>query len=554
MGTRSEAGQRHLRVLGLELSLGEDESALRELACQKLGLGPEELVALRLARKSIDLRGRAKGRAPRWIVHADVTLAPRARSKKLERLLRSGRVQESPGPVALAIDAPHADFRGAKPRRVVVVGSGPGGVFAALTLALSGAEVDLLERGAAIEERSTRLARFHRSRVVDAESNLLFGEGGAGTYSDGKLYTRVDDPLEVEVLRELVRAGAREDILWDSRAHIGTDRLHAVLPALRARLVELGVRFHFETRFEGLVQTGPASGEVSAARTSAGELPCDALIVAIGHSAEDTWRALAQGGVHFVARPFQLGVRVEHPQELINRARYGDEALEAQLGAASYNLVLKAREGLGAAHSFCMCPGGKIVASINAPGMLCTNGMSNSTHASPWANSAVVTTYGEEEFGPGAFAAVEFRGRLERAFFEAGGGDFSAPAQRVPDFLEGRETARPGRTSYTFGAVPGRIDQLLPPAGTRALRQALARFGAMLPGFDGDQGLLVGIESRSSGPVRMPRERTTRVATGFANLYPVGEGAGYSGGIMSAALDGVHSARALLRNGIRVGR
>ncbi len=540
---------RRLRLLGLELGLDEPDERLRELAGERLGVPPEELEALRLARKSLDLRGRAKGRAPRFICHVDVVLAPRARSSKLSRLLRSGKVQEAPVEARLEVDAVHDDLRSGPERRVVVVGSGPGGVFAALTLALSGVPVDLLERGAPIEERSRRLVRFHRSREVDPESNLLFGEGGAGTYSDGKLYTRVDDALEVPVLRELVRAGAREDILWDSRAHIGTDRLHAVLPALRARLEELGVRFHFHTRFEGLVTAGEDPRRVVAVQTSAGELACDGLLIAIGHSAEDSWRALERDGVRFEAKPFQLGVRVEHPQELINRARYGSEQLEARLGAASYNLVLKASADGSGAHSFCMCPGGKIVASIHREGMLCTNGMSNSTHASPWANSAVVTTYGEADFGPGPFAAVEFRERLERAFFEAGGGDCSAPAQRVPDFLAGRETPRPGRTSYTFGAVPGRLDRLLPPSGVEALRRALTRFDGLLAGFAGEQGLLVGIESRSSGPVRMSRDRATRRAAGFTNLFPVGEGAGYSGGIMSAALDGAHSARALLSLG-----
>jgi uncharacterized protein len=548
MSAKRRQQPHRLRLTGLELPLDEGHDSLKVLAASKLGVAQRDIQALQLVRKSLDLRGRHRGRAPRWIVHVDVVVAEDAPTKKLDRMVRSGKAKPSPQPASLEVDALHETLGGSRARQAVVVGSGPGGVFAALTLALAGLRVRVLERGARIEERSGRLVRFHRSREVDRESNLLFGEGGAGTYSDGKLYTRVVDPLEVNVLQELVRAGAREEILWDARAHIGTDRLHKVLPALRRRLEELGVEFCWETRFEGLVKGD--RGQVLAVSTSAGELECDALVVAIGHSAEDTWQALARDGVAFEAKPFQLGVRVEHPQELINLARHGDDPWSAQLGAASYNLVQKAGGDVSGAHSFCMCPGGKIVASINSEGMLCTNGMSNSTHASPWANSAVVTTYGPEHFGSGAFAAVEFRKRLEEAFFRSGGGDYTAPAQRVPDFLAGKGSSAVGRTSYTFGVVPGRIDQLLPESGLRALRRALAKFGEMLPGFAGDAGLLVGLESRSSGPVRMPRDRETRRALGFSNLYPVGEGAGYSGGIMSAALDGVHSARALLQGGI----
>ncbi|MFT7485999.1 MAG: putative FAD-dependent dehydrogenase [Candidatus Paceibacteria bacterium] len=551
MGAPKKSEPKCVRLTGLEIAVGQEESAAFGLACERLGLEREQVLHFKLVRKSLDLRGRRRGRAARWILHADVTIAPGTESKKLRRLIQSGRVKDAPAPASFQVEDLHEDFRAPGERRVVVVGSGPGGVFAALTLALAGVRVQLLERGAAIEQRSTGLARFHRSRVVDTESNLLYGEGGAGTYSDGKLYTRVVDPLERNVLQELVRAGAREDILWDARAHIGTDRLHQVLPALRVRLQELGVEFLWNTRFEGLLFDAGGSTRVRAVQTSKGELQADGLILAIGHSAEDTWRLLHEQGVGFEAKPFQLGVRVEHSQELINHLRHGTGPEADQLGAASYNLVNKARGDVGGAHSFCMCPGGKIVASINEDGMLCTNGMSNSTHGSPWANSAIVTTYTEQHFGPGPFAALEFRKRLEANFFEAGGGDFSAPAQRIPDFLGGRETPNPGRTSYTFGVVPGRIDLLLPEIGVASLRQALWRFDGMLEGFGGEEGLLVGIESRSSGPVRMVRDRERRVAAGFANLYSVGEGAGFAGGIMSAALDGAHSAQSLLQNGVQ---
>ncbi len=239
-------------------------------------------------------------------------------------------------------------------------------------------------------------------------------------------------------------------------------------------------------------------------------------------------------------------MRIEHPQELIDRGRYGTGPEAESLGAAYYNLVCKAGDGAAAAHSFCMCPGGKIVASVNTAGVLCTNGMSNSMHSSPWANAAIVTTFGPAEFGPGPFAGVEFQEELERRFFDAGGGDYTAPAQQADDFLAGRETRSPRRSSYTFGTCPGRVDRLLPDLARNAIGRALERFERQIPGFAGPEGLLVGLESRSSGPVRLTRHRESLRALEFDNLYPIGEGAGYAGGIMSAAIDGARAARRYL--------
>jgi uncharacterized FAD-dependent dehydrogenase len=271
------------------------------------------------------------------------------------------------------------------------------------------------------------------------------------------------------------------------------------------------------------------------------------VVLAAGHSARDTWAWLARAGVAFEAKPFQLGLRIEHPQELIDRGRYGGP--DERLGAAGYNLVCKAGDGLPAAFTFCMCPGGRIVASVSEPGHLCTNGMSNSRHSSAWATSALVTTWGPREFGPGAFDGVEFQRRLERQFFDAGGGDYTAPAQTAADFLAGRLSAGLRRTTYPFGTRPQRLDRLLPESGVRALARGLLRFDAQIAGFAGPEGTFVGLESRSSGPLRMPRGREDRRALGFANLYPVGEGAGYAGGIMSAALDGARAALALVASG-----
>ncbi|MCC7013573.1 MAG: FAD-dependent monooxygenase [Planctomycetes bacterium] len=496
---------------------------------------------LRIARKALDARRRGGTRRLAWVYHVDVVLDARRKSPRLVEALRSGRVKETPRLGVLEVRERPEVWRTAGLPPVVIVGSGPAGLFAALTLARNGVRCVIVERGPKVEQRNRHVVRFHRTREVDPERNLLFGEGGAGTYSDGKIYTRVDDPLEVPLLEVLVECGAPPAITYDSLAHIGTDKLHRILPRLRERMLALGVEFRFDTRFEGLVAD---AGRVRAVRTSQGELACAALVLALGHSARDTWLALAAQGVAFEAKPFQLGLRIEHPQELVDRGRYG--ARLPELGAASYGLVCKAGDGLPAAFSFCMCPGGRIVASVNEPGLLCTNGMSNSKHSSAWASAALVTTFGAREFGPGAFDGVAFQRALEQRFFTAGGSDYTAPAQGARDFLEGRETAHPRHSTYTFGTRPGRLDELLPPLGRVAIARALEHFERNLRHFSSNEGQFVGLESRSSGPLRMPRDDATRRARGFENLYPVGEGAGYAGGIMSAALDGANSAQALI--------
>ena len=526
---------------GVRQEIDEPDRIAFERAAALIGTSLDAIDGARFAKRSVDARGR--GADLHFVCQVDLVGAAPARSKTLDRLVKSGRVREAPSPERLGVvDARVATRASGGPRHIVVIGAGPGGLFAALAAAESGAAVTLVERGAPIETRGRKVVAFHRGAAPDPDTNLLFGDGGAGTYSDGKLYTRTADTLEPAILDALVAAGAPPEIAFDARAHIGTDKLHRILPRLRARLEEAGVRLLFDTRFLGL---DAREGVVRAVRTTRGDIECHDLIVAVGHSARDTWVDLERDGVLLDSKPFQLGVRIEHPQELITRGRYGTGARAGALGPASFNLQSRTNPG---AHSFCMCPGGRIVASVNEPGRLCTNGMSNSRHSSGWANAAIVTTFTPGDFTAagfeGALAGVELQRQLEERFFAAGGETYAAPAQRAHDFLEGRESSGELRTSYGFGAVPGRVDELLPVYVRDAIRAALARFERTIPGFAGPEGLLVGVETRSSGPVRMTRDRETRLAAGWRNLYPVGEGAGYAGGIMSAAIDGARSAQA----------
>jgi uncharacterized FAD-dependent dehydrogenase len=545
------------RLLSLEARVGEDEPAIRARACRELGVDAGRLRAFRLVRKSLDARRREGAHRLRFVVHADLAVDPGFTSAALARARRAGRVVPAPEPYRPVVERVHPSLRAAadapdrsSASRVAIVGAGPAGLFAAWILARHGIGATVLDRGSRVDRRSRELVRFHRSRTPDPESNLLFGEGGAGTYSDGKVYTRVDDPLEVPILEALVAAGAPEALLFDGRAHIGTDRLHKLLPVLRASLEESGVHFAWNARFTGFVRDDRDPSRVRALSTSAGEIPCDAAFLAVGHSARDTWTALHDAGVPFLAKPFQVGVRIEHPQDLVDRAQHGTGPEAEALGAAYYHLVSRPEDAVLGAHSFCMCPGGRIVASVNEPGLLCTNGMSNSTHSTRYANAAIVATVDPSRSGTDPFGGVAFQRELERRFFEAGGSDYTAPAQRADDFLAGRVSrALPG-TSFTFGVTPARIDALLPGDLRDAMRRALVRFERSIPGFAGAPGVLVGVETRSACPIRIPRDARTRRAEGFSNLYPAGEGAGFAGGIMSAAIDGARSALALLEHGI----
>jgi len=500
------------------------DEPLAAVAARALGRRAETLGPVRVLRRSLDAR---KKRQIGYRVRLEVYAPDEAEAPRVVR-----EPQRWPAGVAMP--------------RVVIVGAGPAGTWAALRLAEAGVPSTILERGKPVQPRRRDLAELQRGRL-DPSSNYCFGEGGAGTYSDGKLYTRAKDRSGVaEVLADLVRFGAPDDIEIESRPHVGSNRLPKVLTALRAHLEAEGVRYRFETELAGLRVEG---GRVRAVRTSAGdELEADVVVLAVGHSARAVYEAALRDGVALERKDIAVGVRIEHPQPVIDAIQYGPAAGDARLPPAFYELA--ASGGGRGVYSFCMCPGGWIVPAATEPEGVVVNGMSLSRRDSPFANSGIVVAIESRDYGPdadGPLAGVAFQRRIEEAAFRAGGGAFRAPAQRLADFLAGRPSATLPETSYQPGIAPARMEEVFPDFVAAALKEGLAALGRKLPGFLHPDAVLVATESRTSAPVRMPRDRETLESVSVAGLYPIGEGAGYAGGIVSAALDGARAAAAILR-------
>ncbi|KAG6414170.1 hypothetical protein SASPL_126888 [Salvia splendens] len=468
-------------------------------------------------------------------------------------------------------------FSATRKPKVVVVGSGPSGLFASLVLAEVGADVTLVERGEAVEQRGRDIGALIVRRMLQVESNFCFGEGGAGTWSDGKLVTRTgrNNSSVLTVLNTLVNFGAPRCILVDGKPHLGTDRLIPLLKNFRHYLQELGVTIRFGMRMDDLLVNGETVSGVKISDSkgsfdsSSQKLGCDAIVLAVGHSARDTYQMLLSHNVNVVHKDFAVGLRVEHPQELINDIQYSGLANEVQCGrgkvpVADYQVaryvkgtdtsILSNMEPVTrSCYSFCMCPGGQVVLTSTDPSELCINGMSFSRRSSRWANAALVVNVSSKDFEDlnltGPLAGVEFQRTFERKAAMMGGGDFVVPVQTVTDFLDNRllVTSVPP-SSYRLGVKPANLHELYPLHITEALQRAISMFNEELPGFISSSALLHGVETRTSSPIQITRRSDTWESTSLKGLYPVGEGAGYAGGIVSAAVDGMHAGFAVARN------
>ena len=531
-----------LRITELKLPLEHDAATLRAAVLTRLGLNDDELLEFRVFRRGVDARHKSA-----ILFTYTIDLTTTRDEDILSKSAGDAHVMASPDTSYKPVVDLSARPKDHAQLRPVVIGSGPCGIMAGLILAQAGFKPIIVERGKAVRERTRDTWAFWREGMLDPESNVQFGEGGAGTFSDGKLYSQIKDPKHYgrKVLDEFVKAGAPEEILGVSKPHIGTFRLVKMVEHIRASIEALGGEFRFGQRVDDLViDDGQVRGVCFA---DGDELRSDHVILAIGHSARDTFAMLQQRGVYIEAKPFSIGFRIEHPQGLIDRARYGPSAGHPLLGAADYKLVHHAKNGRSV-YSFCMCPGGTVVAAASEPGRVVTNGMSQYSRDERNANSAIVVAVTPEVDYPGdALAGVALQRQWEERAFELGGRDYRAPAQKVGDFVDGRASSELGAImpSYTPGVQLGDLSTALPDYAIAAIREALPAFDRQIRGFYQRDALLTGVETRTSSPIRIRRNEDDLQSINTRGLYPAGEGAGYAGGILSAAVDGIKVAEAV---------
>ena len=534
-----------IRITELSLPLDYPPDALRKAVANRLAVREADLLECTLFKRSYDAR---KKSAIKFICIVDVTL--RDEAAVLRRFARDRQIGVAPD----TSYHPPAKAPAILKSRPLIVGFGPGGLFAALILAQAGFKPIVLERGRDVRRRTQDTWALWRKHILTPESNVQFGEGGAGLFSDGKLYSQIKDPKFYgrKVMNEFVKAGAPGEILFVSKPHIGTFRLTGVVEKMRAEIVALGGEVRFESKVvDLLLDDGPHGHKtIEGVVLENGEkLHSQHVVLALGHSSRDTMRMLERRKVFLEAKPFALGFRIEHPQSLIDTARFGKFAGHPELGAADYKLVHHSSNGRSV-YSFCMCPGGTVVAATSEPNRVVTNGMSQYSRNERNANAGIVVAINPEPDYPGGpLAGVTLQEALESKAFELGGSDYSAPGQLVGDFLRGVSSTQLGAVtpSYTPGVKLGDLATALPGYAIEAIREALPVFGRQIAGFDRDDAVLTGVESRTSSPVRITRDAESLQSLNVRGLYPCGEGAGYAGGILSAGVDGIRVAEAVAR-------
>ena len=542
-----------LRLTQIKLPLDYNDASLKAAIIDRLGIAPDELLGVTIFRRGYDARKRSN---IFFIFTLDVELKDQA--AVLKRLQASGKSTD----IGITPDTSYKFVTHAPANltaRPIIIGTGPCGLLAGLVLAQMGFKPIILERGKAVRERTKDTWGLWREGVLNPESNVQFGEGGAGTFSDGKLWSQIRDPKHHgrKVLEEFVKAGAPEEILYVSKPHIGTFRLVKMVERMRATIHELGGEVRFGCKVEKIdIEQGQNGGQVRGVVLADGEtIAADHVVLAIGHSARDTFAMLHEQGVYVEAKPFSIGFRVEHPQALIDHARFGPNAGNEMLGAADYKLVHHCANGRSA-YSFCMCPGGQVVAATSEPGRVVTNGMSQYSRAERNANAALVVGVEPKDF-PGDYKSnplvgIDFQRHWESMAFKAGGGTYKAPAQRVGDFLAGRPSTQLGEVdpSYQPGVHMTDLSSCMPPYVIDALREAIPAFDKQIRGFAMEDAILTAVETRTSSPIRITRNGECQ-SLNTRGLYPAGEGAGYAGGILSAAVDGINVAEALALSMLR---